>query len=60
MRQFVDDTPEDSPTMKKLSENEDNLITFRKSRPLKLMASPCKVRNTTNVLRKASVTNIIM
>lgn len=60
MRQFVDDQPEDSPTMKKLSENEDNLITFRKSRPLKLMASPCKVRNTTNVLRKASVTNIIM
>ncbi|GFR30119.1 sodium leak channel non-selective protein [Trichonephila clavata] len=60
MRQFVDDQPEESPTMKKLSENEDNLVTFRKTRPLKLMASPCKVRNTTNILRKASVTNIVI
>ncbi|GFS85124.1 sodium leak channel non-selective protein [Nephila pilipes] len=60
MRQFVDDQPEESPTMKKLSENEDNLVTFRKTKPLKLMASPCKVRNTTNILRKASVTNIVI
>ncbi|GBN60440.1 hypothetical protein AVEN_164104-1 [Araneus ventricosus] len=60
MRQFVEDQAEESPTMKKLSENEDNLVTFRKTRPLKLMASPCKVRNTTNILRKTSVTNIVI
>lgn len=59
MRQFVDE-PDESPTMKKLSEDSDSLVTFRKNRPLKLIASPCKVRNTTNILRKASVTNIVL
>ncbi|RWS10179.1 sodium leak channel non-selective protein-like protein [Dinothrombium tinctorium] len=59
MRCFVDEEEEEesSPSMKKI--NLDNLVTYRKNYPLRLLSSPSKTRTTNSLFRKVSVNTIV-
>ncbi|XP_025017326.1 sodium leak channel non-selective protein-like, partial [Tetranychus urticae] len=59
MRSFIDDEEEETPSMKKIAPDQDALITYRKSFPIRLLTSPAKVRTTNFVIRKSSVNRIV-
>lgn len=59
MRTFADEDPDDSPSMKKLSSECDQLVTYRKNYPIKLLTSPNKTRTANSILQKSTVQMIV-
>ncbi|XP_022255222.1 sodium leak channel non-selective protein-like [Limulus polyphemus] len=60
MRQFAVEQPEETPTMKKTSEDGDTLVTYRKHPPLLLMSDTNSVRSSLSQLKKSNVNYIIV
>jgi len=60
MRSFIDDEEEESPTMKKLPLDQEQLVTYRKNYPIRLLTSPNKIRTSNFILRKSSVNMIVI
>ncbi|XP_064455791.1 sodium leak channel NALCN-like isoform X5 [Ornithodoros turicata] len=59
MRQFAEELPEECPELKKV-DLPDSLVTYRKRPPIHLLSSPSKVRNAASLLKKVSVTGIVL
>lgn len=61
MRNFIDDEEEESntPSMKKANMDTDQMITYRKQYPIKLLNAPSKVRNTSSILKRCCVSSIV-
>ncbi|XP_053209905.1 sodium leak channel NALCN-like isoform X1 [Panonychus citri] len=59
MRSFIDDEEEETPSMKKVAPDQEQLITYRKTFPIRLLTSPAKVRTANVVIRKSSVNRIV-
>ncbi|KAG0411774.1 hypothetical protein HPB47_011112, partial [Ixodes persulcatus] len=59
MRQFAEELPEECPDMKK-ADMPESLVTYRKKPPIHLLSSPSKVRNAASLLKKVSVTSIVV
>lgn len=61
LRSFIDDEEEESntPTGKKANLDADQLITYRKQYPIKLLNAPSKVRNISSTLKRTCVGSIV-
>ena len=59
LRTFVDQTVDELPTMKKVSQMSDARITFRKSFPVRLLTSPNKTRTANSILQKNTVNMLV-
>lgn len=59
MKMFVEEQPEELPSMKKGEEGE-TLVTYRKQRPLHLLSSPSKIRNVGCHLKRSNINNILV
>ena len=61
MRNFIDDEEEESnsPSGKKATLDSDQLITYRKQYPIKLLNAPSKVRNISSTLKRCCVVSIV-
>ncbi|KAK8774669.1 hypothetical protein V5799_010798 [Amblyomma americanum] len=62
MRQFAEELPEECSELKKAAAAElpENLVTYRKKPPIHLLSSPSKGRNAASLLKKVSVTSIVL
>lgn len=62
MRQFAEELPEECSELKKVAAAElpESLITYRKKPPIHLLSSPSKGRNAASLLKKVSVTGIVL
>lgn len=61
MRSFVDEQEEEHslPSMKKMQLDSDQLITYRRAYPIRLLSSPARVRVVSNALRRLYVNSIV-
>lgn len=61
MRNFIDEEEDDSntPSGKKANLDTDQLITYRKQYPIKLLNTPNKVRNISSSLKRCCVGSIV-
>lgn len=61
MRNFIDDEEEESntPSGKKATIDSDQLITYRKQYPIKLLNAPSKIRNISSTLKRCCVVSIV-
>ncbi|XP_075538386.1 sodium leak channel non-selective protein na [Dermacentor variabilis] len=62
MRQFAEELPEECSELKKAAAADlpENLVTYRKKPPIHLLSSPSKGRNAASLLKKVSVTSIVL
>ena len=60
MRSFIDEEEEESSTMNKVTMNQEQLVTYRKNYPIRLLTSPNKIRTSNFILRKSSVNMIVI
>lgn len=60
MKTFIDEDDEDTPSMKKLALECDQLVTYRKTYPIRLLTSPNKTRTANSILQKSTVQMIVI
>ncbi|KAI1303017.1 Sodium leak channel non-selective protein [Halotydeus destructor] len=60
MKTFIDEDDDDTPSMKKLAMDGDQLVTYRKNYPIKLLTSPNKTRTANSILQKSTVQMIVV
>lgn len=60
MKTFVDEEDEECPSMKKTPFENEQLVTYRKNYPIKLLTSPNKTRTASSTLQKSTVLMIVV